>query len=226
MERCPFFLPCVRLPASRSSFPGEERYASTPELAASRSIGAFSRVEYLRPSSSLSAIRKLGSFKTTSDVSVRYWWVNHSQTFRHEFEGGYIWSPKRKRDGSRNRFYDFLREVVPGDVVFSYADGAVRGAGFAISYCYPCPRPAEFGHIGEAWDIVGWRVDVRFQRFVAAVRPKNHLSVLRPLLVREAYSPLRDTGDGLQHVYLTTISTDLAEVLLGLAGARCGSLPQ
>jgi putative restriction endonuclease len=80
---------------------------------------------------------------------MRYWWVNHKQTFCHEFEGQYIWSPKRRRDGSRNRFYDFLREVVPGDVVFSYADGMVQGAGFAISYCYTCPRPAEFGHIGE-----------------------------------------------------------------------------
>ena len=36
---------------------------------------------------------------------MRYWWVNHKQTFRHEFEGRYIWSPKRKRDGLRNRFY-------------------------------------------------------------------------------------------------------------------------
>jgi putative restriction endonuclease len=57
---------------------------------------------------------------------MRYWWVNHKQTFWHEFEGQYVWSPKRKRDGSRNRFYDFLREVVPRDVVFSYADGAVH----------------------------------------------------------------------------------------------------
>jgi hypothetical protein len=78
---------------------------------------------------------------------VRYWWVNHKQTFRHEFEGGYIWSPKRKRDGSRNRYYDFLREVIPGDVVFSYAGGAVQGAGFAASYCYTCPRPEEFGDL-------------------------------------------------------------------------------
>jgi hypothetical protein len=158
------------------------------------------------------------SWIQVQEPAVRYWWVNHKQTFRHEFEGGYIWSPKRKRDGSRNQYYDFLREVTPGDVVFSYADGAVRGAGFAASYCYTCPRPAEFGHIGEAWDIVGWRVDVRFQRFAAAIRPKNHLPVLRPLLVREDYSPLRESGDGLQHVYLMTISTDLAEVLLGLAG--------
>ncbi len=149
---------------------------------------------------------------------MRYWWVNHKQTFRHEFEGGYIWSPKRKRDGSRNRFYDFLREVTPGDVVFSYASGMVQGDGYAMSYCYTCPRPVEFGHIGEAWDVVGWRVDVRFQPFSLPIRPKLHLPILRPLLEHEDYAALRPTGDGLQHVYLTSVSSRLAEVLLGLAG--------
>lgn len=149
---------------------------------------------------------------------MRYWWVNHKQTFRHEFEGRYIWSPKRKRDGSRNRFYDFLREVTPGDVVFSYADGQIRGAGFATSYCYTCPRPAEFGHIGESWDVVGWRVDVEFRPFSQRPRPKQHLPLLRSLLDKEKYSPLRSTGDGLQHIYLTAISASFAEVILGLAG--------
>jgi putative restriction endonuclease len=149
---------------------------------------------------------------------MRYWWVNHKQTFRHEFEGGYIWSPKRKRDGARNRFYDFLREVTPGDVVLSYASGQVRGAGFARSYCYTCPRPAEFGHIGEVWDVVGWRVDVNFRPFFHPVRPKNHLPLLLPQLANERFAPLRLTGDGLQHVYLTSISTVFAEVILGLAG--------
>lgn len=152
---------------------------------------------------------------------MRYWWVNHNQTFRHEFEGRYIWSPKRKRNGSRNRFYDFLRAVRPGDVIFSYADTEIRGAGFATSYCYTCPRPVEFGHIGEAWDIVGWRVDVSFQPFHNCPRPKKHLPLLQPFLAREPFSPLRLTGDGLQHIYLTSISTSLAEVILGLAGADC-----
>jgi len=150
---------------------------------------------------------------------MRYWWVNHKQTFRHEFEGHYIWSPKRKRDGSRNRYYDYLREVIPGDVVLSYASGAVQGAGFAVSYCYTCPRPAEFGHVGDAWDVIGWRVDVQFQRFPRAVRPKEHLSVVVPLLEREQFAPLRSTGDGLQHVYLTSISNPFAELIIGLAGA-------
>jgi hypothetical protein len=150
---------------------------------------------------------------------MRYWWVNHKQTFRHEFEGRYIWSPKRKRDGSRNRFYDFLREVVPGDVVFSYADGQIKGAGFATSYCYTCPRPAEFGHLGEAWDVVGWRVDVEFRPFTNRPRPKQHLPLLAPLLEKERFPPMRTTGDGLQHIYLTSISQTLAQVILGLAGS-------
>jgi putative restriction endonuclease len=160
------------------------------------------------------AVARLEYFKP----AMRYWWVNHKQTFRHEFEGGYIWCPKRKRDGSRNRFYDFLREVTPGDIVLSYASG-VRGVGFAISHRYTCPRPAEFGHIGEAWDVVGQRVDVAFRRVPRVVHPKEHLDVLRPLIVAERFSPLRETGDGLQHVYLTSISQRLAEVVLGLAGA-------
>ena len=44
---------------------------------------------------------------------VRYWWVNQNQTFRQEIEGGYLWSPKRNKNGHRNPFYEFMREVAP-----------------------------------------------------------------------------------------------------------------
>ncbi|NCX55547.1 MAG: HNH endonuclease, partial [Rhodobacterales bacterium] len=36
----------------------------------------------------------------------KYWWVNHKQTFKHEIEGSFLWSPKLKSDGNRNYFYD------------------------------------------------------------------------------------------------------------------------
>jgi putative restriction endonuclease len=45
--------------------------------------------------------------------AVRYWWVNQNQTFRQEIEGGYLWSPKRNKNGHRNPFYEFMREVAP-----------------------------------------------------------------------------------------------------------------
>jgi hypothetical protein len=57
---------------------------------------------------------------------MRYWWVNQNQTYRHEVPGGYLWSPKLKRGGSRNPFYEFMREVAPGDVIFSFSDTQIR----------------------------------------------------------------------------------------------------
>ena len=63
---------------------------------------------------------------------MRYWWVNHKQTFRYEFSGNYVWSPKTKRGGALNPFYETMREVAPGDVVFSYAGGVIQGFGYAL----------------------------------------------------------------------------------------------
>jgi hypothetical protein len=59
---------------------------------------------------------------------------------------------------------------------------------------------------------------VAFQRFSRPVRPKDHLVVLVPQIEQERFAPVRSTGDRLQHVYLTSISTAFAEVILGLAG--------
>jgi hypothetical protein len=36
--------------------------------------------------------------------------------------GGYLWSPKRSKNGARNPFYEFMREVAPGDLVLSFED--------------------------------------------------------------------------------------------------------
>jgi hypothetical protein len=40
---------------------------------------------------------------------MRYWWVDQNQTYRHEFEDGYLWSPKRNANGARNPFYESMR---------------------------------------------------------------------------------------------------------------------
>ena len=146
---------------------------------------------------------------------MRYWWVNHKQTFRHEFSGNYIWSPKTKRGGALNPFYETMREVVPGDIIFSYAGGMIQGFGIAQTHCYTSPRPNEFGHVGEAWDEVGWRVDVNFNRITPTLRPADHMDKLRPVLP-ERYSPLSASGHGYQHVYLASIPRQMAVTLAHL----------
>lgn len=154
---------------------------------------------------------------------MRYWWVNQNQTYRHEFHGGYLWSPKRNANGARNPFYESMREVAPGDLIFSFADTRILALGIARSYCWESPKPREFGTAGQNWEDIGWKVAVSFTELANKIRPKDHISVLRPLLP-ERYSPLQPNGNGLQSVYLTEVQIPLAEVLIGLIGAEASDL--
>jgi putative restriction endonuclease len=148
---------------------------------------------------------------------MRYWWVNQNQTYRHEVLGGYLWSPKRNVNGARNPFYESMREVAPGDLIFSFMDARILAIGIAQSYCWECPKPLEFGTAGQNWEDIGWKVKVAFTELANKIRPKEHIDLLRPLLP-DRYSPLQPNGNGLQSVYLTELPTALAEVLIGLIG--------
>ena len=82
---------------------------------------------------------------------MRFWWVNQNQTFAQERADGYLWSPKRSKNGTRNPFYEFMREVAPGDLVLSFEGTHIRAIGIARSYVYECPKPSEFGSAGPNW---------------------------------------------------------------------------
>ena len=154
---------------------------------------------------------------------MRYWWVNQNQTFRQEIAGGYLWSPKRNANGARNPFYESMREVSPGDLIFSFVDTRVASIGIAKSYCWECPKPTEFGSAGRNWENIGWRVNVSFTGLLNEIRPKDHMGVLRTVLP-DRYSPLQRNGNGIQSIYLTELSQEFAEVLGGLIGEEARSL--
>lgn len=154
---------------------------------------------------------------------MRYWWVNQNQTYAHEVRGGYLWSPKLKANGHRNPFYEYMREVAPGDVVFSFVDGWIKTVGIIASHCYEAPKPHEFGQVGAYWNQVGWRVDVRFHELTSAVRPADHMTQLAPLLPKR-YAPLRANGHGLQSIYLTLLPEPFALTLANLIGRQAHSI--
>ena len=154
---------------------------------------------------------------------MRYWWVNQNQTYRHEIQGGYLWSPKRNANGARNPFYESMREVSPGDLVFSFKDTRIFAVGIAQSFCWESPKPLEFGSAGQNWENIGWKVKVDFTELKNIIRPKDHMAVLGPLLP-EKYSPLQPNGNGLQSVYLTELPESLAETLIGLIGQEIALL--
>lgn len=154
---------------------------------------------------------------------MRYWWVNQNQTYRHEVEGGYLWSPKRSKGNRLNPFYECMREVAPGDVVFSFCDTQVKAIGIVSGYCRENPKPTEFGTAGTNWSDIGWKVDVRWRELGRPIRPKDHLGQIRHALGYQ-YAPLTADGNGKQAVYLTTVSRELAALLFQLIGPEANQV--
>lgn len=116
-----------------------------------------------------------------------------------------------------------MREVSPGDVVFSYANTEIRVVGFAKRHCYECPKPTEFGVTGMYWDQIGWRVDMAFTPVPQSLRPKTAWSSIARLFPIK-YSPLNREGGGNQGTYLAEISAELGSALFGLLGISSASL--
>lgn len=146
---------------------------------------------------------------------MSFWWVNHKQTFKVEFEEGYIWSPQENKNGSRNESYINLTKTAVGDTVFSYASGKIQAVGRVIEPCQQKPRPESFGSTGDQWNHKGWRVPIKWTALSIPFSPKSHLKEIVPLLP-EKHAPIQDNGNGNQVVYLAGISDELGNKLLSL----------
>ncbi len=152
-------------------------------------------------------------------LKPKYWWVNHKQP-RPELEGEYLWSPKKNQNGAKNVSYDNMIRVAPGDVVFSFADGAIRAVGVAMERAREALKPPEFGSAGDQWDAdPGWQVSVRFRELADPLRPKDHSSELASVLPAK-YSPIRASGDGNQSVYLAALPEPMVDKLIELLAGQ------
>ena len=127
-----------------------------------------------------------------------------------------MWSPKRNANGARNQFYENMRDVSPGDVVFSFCDTRIKAIGVVTGGVQTGPKP-DFGAAGSNWSQEGWFVPVDYCVLDNQIRPKDHAAILRPFLP-EKYSPLQGSGDGLQSVYLASVPESMANALIGLIG--------
>ena len=154
---------------------------------------------------------------------MRYWWVNQNQTYPHESRAAISSRPSATLNKARNPFYESMREVAPGDIIFSFRDTRIAALGIARSYCYESPKPTEFGAAGSYWEAIGWKIDVSFRELTNRIHPKSHIGELRGLQP-EKYSPLRANGDGLQSVYLVEVGRPFAAALFRLIGGEANEV--
>lgn len=159
------------------------------------------------------------TFGNVSQDGLAFWWVNNKQTYAHEIGGNYLWSPTEPKGGGRNEFYENMKRVRPGDVVFAFAGGEIKAVGICSAPAILAPKPSEYGAAGDAWDNEGWRVPVEFTRLSRPLRPKDHMDVLAPTLP-EKYSPIRADGNGNQGAYLAAVPVEMAQTVIELLGPR------
>jgi putative restriction endonuclease len=145
---------------------------------------------------------------------ARFWWVNHRQTVRQEIAGGFLWSPKAEANGSRSQFYENMRLARPGEIVLSFAGGAVAYVGRVTDCAITQAKPSAFGDAGAYWDKEGWLLPVIWTDLSPAIRPKDILPALASLLPTK-YSPLHpESGRGNQKAYLCEVSVEVVKVIL------------
>lgn len=154
---------------------------------------------------------------------MSHWWVNHNQTAKQEVEGGYVWSPKRESNGSRSQYYDYMREMRPGDYVVSFANSQIGHCGVVSGFPLSAPKPDEFGDAGENWSNDGWLVPVVWSSIPTPFRPKDNIEQIRDFLP-EKYSPIQTSGNGNQKAYMTKIGEELFQTLEELGGFEAHDL--
>lgn len=136
---------------------------------------------------------------------------------RQEVDGGYLWSPVREANGARSQFYDNMRRAAPGDVVLSYAAGQVGRVGRVSDYAISAPKPEEFGNIGLYWSATGWLLPVQWLDADIAIRPKELIGNLAPLLPTK-HSPIQPgSGNGNQKAYLAEVDRQVVDLILAAA---------
>jgi len=142
---------------------------------------------------------------------MNYWWVNQNKTWKQEIGGDYMWSPQLRADGKNLIYYDNMKLVKKGDIVFSYYKKEIQAIGVVIREAYESTKPLEFGPSGDDWDRKGWKVDMHYKAISFPLSPLDIFGELQPLLP-EKHSPLISNGKGYQG-YLFNISTEMAAFL-------------
>lgn len=150
-------------------------------------------------------------------MSAGFWWVNHSHSFREERDGSFLWFANQpQKSKARSESVKSIQRLLPGDVVYSFAEGAIGAVGVVLGSAREAVRPAQSGAGGAPPDgPSGSLIPVRFMPLTSPFRTSDHAAVLAPLLPRK-HAPILSNGAVNQHVALAAVPSGLVAALSGL----------
>ncbi len=112
----------------------------------------------------------------------RFWWVNQSETYGSERDGGYLWASGAGKAGWVYAHWVHMTELRPGDAVLHYANGSIQAVGLVRQGATRAPRPAE-----ESYDAAGEE---------GYLVPVEYHELHPPIPLKEVPLEWRVAGDG------------------------------
>jgi len=142
---------------------------------------------------------------------VKYFLVYQNQTFQYQSKGGFLWSPQKAESGFSVHHWTRMKEIEPGDLIFSIVQQRVVSINQALTSATSAEKPAEMP-TGNTWGQEGYLVNAEYHLLQEPFSVRENIEEMLPL-AQHKYSPFTSTGSGNQG-YLYTITDELGEYLL------------
>lgn len=147
---------------------------------------------------------------------MKYWWVSQGDYYAKEFKGSYLWVPQRQKSGKRIHHWERIKDLIIGDIVFSYVDQSIAAISIVTSEFYAANRPIPM----PERDVIneGFMVDLKYNPLAKPLKIYQIVEGLQQILSKQTrYKPLNKNGHGNQG-YIFPLIDEAGEFLLKKTG--------
>jgi len=136
-----------------------------------------------------------------------YWWVSQGATFEQSIKDSYIWAPQGDKRGRAWFYWENVSKVKAGDVIFHYAEGAIRAVSVATGDGQATGRMVREG----GYSSKGWRANVELHELAEPVSMQHIGPRLQALNIEKG--PINRNGNA-SPGYLYELPEDAVESIV------------
>jgi hypothetical protein len=142
---------------------------------------------------------------------MNYFFVFQNKSYLKEQAGGYLWAPKRNKNGNRVSHWERMQEVKKGDLIIHSYLKKIVAVSIAISDAYAAIQPKELQE-ERLWEDEGWRVDTKYLLIKKPVITSEHSAKILELQPPHN-APFNSIGRG-NTGYLFSSNKELSKYIL------------
>lgn len=146
---------------------------------------------------------------------MNFFIVFQNASYTEEKDGGFLWAPKQNAKGKTMHYWELMKRVKQGDIIFNSVGGRLINIITALDDCAEQEKPVGLDK-NDKWRNYGWYLRgeyVKVNKPIKYVEYKGDIDKLKAT----KYAPFDVNGEGNQG-YLYQISEEFADYLFELIG--------